>query len=293
MKSTDWAGCFLRQNKRLQVHSVYHRTVNIYAENRILAFHPDSISLTPLSLALPLHEEEFALLANAVREKKEIQTQWTESQEVQIHIGKYSWNVGKNEVWNPKITGNLNKEQMRLALQQMREVIMRYSHLGGFSDSVFRNKNPKDDLMSGILREKTTMILDVSVRPGKMEELGRIAQEMIGLGVGLTPSGDDFVTGLLLGFLTGTFPFDEEELEDFREMVKRQAMYTNDISRQYLLCACEGEFGENYHQLLRLCKMGQPIAKCLEQIIQTGHTSGLDALNGLAAGWMICCFGED
>ena len=293
MKSTDWAGCFLRQNKRLQVHSVYHRTVNIYAENRILAFHPDSISLTPLSLALPLHEEEFALLANAVREKKEIQTQWTESQEVQIHIGKYSWNVGKNEVWNPKITGNLNKEQMRLALQQMREVIMRYSHLGGFSDSVFRNKNPKDDLMSGILREKTTMILDVSVRPGKMEELGRIAQEMIGLGVGLTPSGDDFVTGLLLGFLTGTFPFDEEELEDFREMVKRQAMYTNDISRQYLLCACEGEFGENYHQLLRLCKTGQSISKCLEQIIQTGHTSGLDALNGLAAGWMICCFGED
>lgn len=293
MKSTDWAGCFLRQNKRLQVHSVYHRTVNIYAENRILAFHPDSISLTPLSLALPLHEEEFALLANAVREKKEIQTQWTESQEVQIHIGKYSWNVGKNEVWNPKITGNLNKEQMRLALQQMREVIMRYSHLGGFSDSVFRNKNPKDDLMSGILREKITLLLDVSVRPGKMEELGRIAQEMIGLGVGLTPSGDDFVTGLLLGFLTGTFPFDEEELEDFREMVKRQAMYTNDISRQYLLCACEGEFGENYHQLLRLCKMGQPIAKCLEQIIQTGHTSGLDALNGLAAGWMICCFGED
>ncbi len=293
MKSTDWAGCFLRQNKRLQVHSVYHRTVNIYAENRILAFHPDSISLMPLSLALPLHEEEFALLANAVREKKEIQTQWTESQEVQIHIGKYSWNVGKNEVWNPKITGNLNKEQMRLALQQMREVIMRYSHLGGFSDSVFRNKNPKDDLMSGILREKITLLLDVSVRPGKMEELGRIAQEMIGLGVGLTPSGDDFVTGLLLGFLTGTFPFDEEELEDFREMVKRQAMYTNDISRQYLLCACEGEFGENYHQLLRLCKMGQPIAKCLEQIIQTGHTSGLDALNGLAAGWMICCFGED
>lgn len=293
MKSTDWAGCFLRQNKRLQVHSVYHRTVNIYAENRILAFHPDSISLTPLSLALPLHEEEFALLANAVREKKEIQTQWTESQEVQIHIGKYSWNVGENEVWNPKITGSLNKEQMRLALQQMREVIMRYSHLGGFSDSVFRNKNPKDDLMSGILREKITLLLDVSVRPGKMEELGRIAQEMIGLGVGLTPSGDDFVTGLLLGFLTGTFPFDEEELEDFREMVKRQAMYTNDISRQYLLCACEGEFGENYHQLLRLCKMGQPIAKCLEQIIQTGHTSGLDALNGLAAGWMICCFGED
>ena len=293
MKSTDWAGCFLRQNKRLQVHSVYHRTVNIYAENRILAFHPDSISLTPLSLALPLHEEEFALLANAVREKKEIQTQWTESQEVQIHIGKYSWNVGKNEVWNPKITGNLNKEQMRLALQQMREVIMRYSHLGGFSDSVFRNKNPKDDLMSGILREKITLLLDVSVRPGKMEELGRIAQEMIGLGVGLTPSGDDFVTGLLLGFLTGTFPFDEEELEDFREMVKRQAMYTNDISRQYLLCACEGEFGENYHQLLRLCKTGQSISKCLEQIIQTGHTSGLDALNGLAAGWMICCFGED
>ena len=293
MKSTDWAGCFLRQNKRLQVHSVYHRTVNIYAENRILAFHPDSISLTPLSLALPLHEEEFAFLANAVREKKEIQTQWTESQEVQIHIGKYSWNVGKNEVWNPKITGSLNKEQMRLALQQMREVIMRYSHLGGFSDSVFRNKNPKDDLMSGILREKTTMILDVSVRPGKMEELGRIAQEMIGLGVGLTPSGDDFVTGLLLGFLTGTFPFDEEELEDFREMVKRQAMYTNDISRQYLLCACEGEFGENYHQLLRLCKTGQSIAKCLEQIIQTGHTSGLDTLNGIAAGWMICCFGED
>ena len=293
MKSTDWAGCFLRQNKRLQVHSVYHRTVNIYAENRILAFHPDSISLTPLSLALPLHEEEFAFLANAVREKKEIQTQWTESQEVQIHIGKYSWNVGKNEVWNPKITGSLNKEQMRLALQQMREVIMRYSHLGGFSDSVFRNKNPKDDLMSGILREKITLLLDVSVRPGKMEELGRIAQEMIGLGVGLTPSGDDFVTGLLLGFLTGTFPFDEEELEDFREMVKRQAMYTNDISRQYLLCACEGEFGENYHQLLRLCKTGQSISKCLEQIIQTGHTSGLDALNGLAAGWMICCFGED
>lgn len=293
MKSTDWAACYLRKNRSLQVHSVYHRTVNIYAENRILAFHPKSIPLTPLSLSLPMKDEMFSSFAEAVKKEKAIKTEYKKSGELFLYVGYDCWNVGETETWNPVIEGRLNKEQMRLALPQIREIVMRYSVLGGFSDSVFRNKNPEDDLMSKILREKTTMLLDVSVRPGKMEELSRIAGEMIGLGVGLTPSGDDFVTGLLFGFLTGTFPFDEEEREEFLELVREQAKYTNDISRQYLLCACEGEFGENYHQLLRLCKTGNSILECLEQIIQTGHTSGLDTLNGIAAGWMICCFGEE
>lgn len=135
---------------------------------------------------------------------------------------------------------------------------------------------------------------------------------LIGLGPGLTPSGDDFLTGILLAFSLqksiGTYiktgirtdirknigTEQDRERVITKELNKKQKQIckvvnenlerTNDISKEYLLCAMENRFGELYHELQEQLYCGNVQQDIFRKIVHTGHSSGLDTLNGLAVG---------
>ena len=135
---------------------------------------------------------------------------------------------------------------------------------------------------------------------------------LIGLGPGLTPSGDDFLTGMLLAFSLqksiGTYIKtglrtnirkniaieQDREIAITKELDKKQKQIckvvnenlerTNDISKEYLLCAIENRFGELYHELQEQLYCGNVQQDIFRKIVHTGHSSGLDTLNGLAVG---------
>lgn len=131
---------------------------------------------------------------------------------------------------------------------------------------------------------------------------------LIGLGPGLTPSGDDFLTGMLLAFSLqksiGTYiktgirknigMEQDREIVITKELDKKQKQIckvvnenlerTNDISKEYLLCAIENRFSELYHKLQEQIYCGNVQQDIFRKIVHTGHSSGLDTLNGLAVG---------
>ena len=117
-----------------------------------------------------------------------------------------------------------------------------------------------------------------------LEGLKRAVAAMIGLGVGLTPSGDDFLVGLLLALSVGLPGRMEPVLEELKAHIRRFSGGTNDISRQYLLCACRGEYSLRLHELLQAGAEGKGIRTALEKTAEIGHSSGVDTLNGLLAG---------
>lgn len=108
----------------------------------------------------------------------------------------------------------------------------------------------------------------------------------IGRGLGLTPSGDDCITGIcaVLSALEGA---DQAFLHNLRSyMDERGRERTTHIALEYLLYATENKF---HSHLLQLCYVldnprGSEFLKALEELKEIGHTSGTDTLVGMLIG---------
>ncbi len=112
---------------------------------------------------------------------------------------------------------------------------------------------------------------------------------LIGLGPGVTPSGDDFLIGYLaaLWSTAGRGPQRRAFLSAIGAQIAQLAAHTNTISRAYLLHAGGGDVSEWLAALIQAIGAGktpaavQPLAA---RAIQVGHTSGADSVTGLLAG---------
>jgi hypothetical protein len=112
---------------------------------------------------------------------------------------------------------------------------------------------------------------------------------LIGLGSGLTPSGDD----LLIGYLTGlwcTVQNSAERMQFISNLGKeviQLSHQTNDISRTYLYHAAQGQVSSRLADLAEaICRGDSSDLICtkVESAMRVGHTSGMDAVTGLLAG---------
>ena len=107
------------------------------------------------------------------------------------------------------------------------------------------------------------------------------AQMLVGLGPGLTPSGDDYLGGLLIALNALERRPQARALWRWLEpRLKR----TSAISAAHLAAAAEGEGHEALHACLEaLASRGADWTQTLDRVGNVGHVSGWDALAGIAA----------
>ena len=111
-----------------------------------------------------------------------------------------------------------------------------------------------------------------------MAELATAVAQLAGLGPGLTPAGDDFLLGLLLG-LWATRP--EAEVVKLGELVLETAVSrTTQLSATWLKAAAQGEATMAWHRLVDALLAGNGYQLPLNRILDTGATSGIAALLG-------------
>jgi len=112
---------------------------------------------------------------------------------------------------------------------------------------------------------------------------------LIGLGSGLTPSGDDLLVGYLAG-LWCTVRGKSERVQFISSLGKtiiRLSRKTNDISRTYLYHAVRGQVSSLLANLAEaICRGENPehLLEIAEAAMRVGHTSGMEAVTGLLAG---------
>jgi hypothetical protein len=113
-----------------------------------------------------------------------------------------------------------------------------------------------------------------------------LVQALVGLGEGLTPSGDDFLVGLLAvlhmtGFLSCSAGSSVHE--QFCQCVR---LGTSQLSGEFLRCAFTGHFAEPLVMLVRA--LGAPDTDTwpahAAALATVGHSSGVDAMVGIALG---------
>jgi hypothetical protein len=112
---------------------------------------------------------------------------------------------------------------------------------------------------------------------------------LIGLGTGLTPSGDDFLVGYLAGLWCTTRGIIErvEFLLSLGKAVPRLSRRTNDISRTYLFHAARGQVSNRLAALAEAICRGERSSRLFEaaeSAMSVGHTSGMEAVAGLLIG---------
>ena len=111
--------------------------------------------------------------------------------------------------------------------------------------------------------------------------LERDAERLIGLGPGFTPSGDDFLGGMLVALRACARAPQAQSL--WRWLEPLLATRTSAISAAHLAAAAQGEAHEALHPCLQLLFGGAGSWEpALEQVSRVGHCSGWDALAGAA-----------
>jgi Protein of unknown function (DUF2877) len=107
------------------------------------------------------------------------------------------------------------------------------------------------------------------------------AQGLIGLGPGLTPSGDDYLGGVLIAL--HQFGRQSQARSLWRWLEPRLSQ-TSAISAAHLAAAAQGEGHEALHDCLHaLCDVTADWATVLARLDEVGHCSGWDSLAGVIA----------
>lgn len=153
---------------------------------------------------------------------------------------------------------------------------------------------------SGNLRNSTSPLIDAGIeqvrrllplcRRGNLQSVLQLADQLIGLGPGLTPSGDDFIGGLIfMSFhLNATYPAERWwGSGDIGGLLARSELMTTQISHVLLTDLAEGQSHASLHDLtdaLLTDSEGFVASRHVGHVTAIGHGSGWDMLTGMLAG---------
>jgi hypothetical protein len=107
-----------------------------------------------------------------------------------------------------------------------------------------------------------------------------ITSKVAGLGIGLTPAGDDFV----IGAIYAAWIIHPSEIAEtlVKEVAETAAPLTTSLSAAWLRSAGQGEVGILWHQFFEALISSNPVQvqNAMHRILATGETSGADAWAG-------------
>jgi hypothetical protein len=110
---------------------------------------------------------------------------------------------------------------------------------------------------------------------------------LAGLGFGLTPSGDDYLLGVMASLWLTRNTSSLEEIAQFA------CKKTTSLSAAFLKAASKGEFAECWHRLALaiLSQETKPVQDAISEFAQIGAYSGRDALSGFTTHFLESRFG--
>ncbi len=127
--------------------------------------------------------------------------------------------------------------------------------------------------------------LQQALQEGHPADIANNLEAILGLGAGLTPSGDDLTAGYLLALTRwGHALAPGLEINALaQDVVQRAYRKSTTLSANLIECASQGQANERLILALDGIMSGHPDAlTCADYLSGWGHTSGLDSLAGMA-----------
>lgn len=257
-----------------KVHSVYRKTINVSLNGRLLAIQALHSPLSPLSLITSLTENEMnfpGLTPGApvsFDSHKIIVTSDTGSISFSCkNACRYDLNLAM------QLPDTITHTQIAYLTRQIRESLA-VCPSDGFAPLFLSGTDKSSVILTAAAAHISSCAK--AYTSCDYQKAASLLCRLTGLGPGLTPSGDDFLCGVLAGLI-----LTRKELHPFTtaliRTIKANLENTNDISAAFLTCAADGLFSLPVIRLAGLPDSGL-ISSLFREI---GHSSGLDTLCGV------------
>ena len=188
-----------------------------------------------------------------------------------LHLGSARVDLREVALWSPHI----GRQPAHLRPAQALRIISGIHRPDGGAIS------QAERIAQGTIRALLPRLAKEVAYTGVEAHIRAILEEMIGLGPGLTPAGDDAVLGFLAAmWIWGGTRVPVARMAVIVDEVARTA--THRLSRAWLRAAGEGKFAEPWHLLARAVARGDEagLQESARRILETGATSGAFALDG-------------
>lgn len=300
--STRLLEVFSRGEKHGKIHSHFENATNLEMEDGyIFNLLPEKSSPNPRSLILP--ETEWAVYVHhlpsvgeevLVREKR-------------LEILDRGLNVefGATESWNPlpSLPGRpLKIGEIRINLDLLQEVLCADMRHGGkeslFAERLYHlfeaieykalSKDSRKLFRDRISKASEELLFHIG--NGQFVNVLRDIDKLVGMGPGLTPSGDDVLTGVMGAgaFYSLAFPAMSFEIRSLNSQIAERAFKRTTVFGQIMLSdASRGEVVQSLGVLLQtlLCrKEDGSLPKKAREVMALGESSGKDMLSGVILG---------
>lgn len=259
--AVDWS----QRGVFFPIHSIFKRVVNIKTPKGLISVVTNSIGKSASYIVID-------------QEKNFLEVGIDSGDLVKIDGNALIFNsividINNAQVWNDTVDNNFRWEKSKINLENIKALkssIDRYNQ----NNSAWKKLHSDRDFKERIKNLK-----------GKNPS--EAVKGLIGLGPGLTPTGDD----VLLGFLSIVNTCDDFILarEAFINELLSNLKYTSDISGYFLKMAAENHYHEYVQDLIYSMVIGLPESVCIsvKKLLSIGATSGADIATGMYLGFSI------
>lgn len=259
------------------VHSVFKRTINMMSLNdgHLYTFACKEIDNAPNTLVLNCATMENLPAAVNDRIYSDGRVIWIGSAQGISFSEALPWETKLPDY--PQKTDGIKKNSAYVE-QRIREG----GKAGGIKPLV--NQTTPFEQEIRVMLTKNTELLGFHLATGDLSKALGCAQSLLGLGPGLTPSGDDYLTGMIAVFMVNDHPI--PEFQQFgRDVAMLAKTATNVISYSAIEQASNGKVRESISQLITFLLTGEEeFLNAIDEVLKIGSSSGTDIALGIVAG---------
>ena len=274
----------LRHGATGRVHSVFERSAYLSIRNQLVCFGPSTLGNGPLNLLCetwPCRGAGRAALrvCDPVRADRHV-----------VQVGRdLTVLLTGAEVWSPRPIGEWDRHRLCVGLAALDgalpKALVKQDLEQGLAPLLCASHECADDEPPVLRAARVTarelgcwVAKSMAGRPHNVDT--ETITSLIGLGPGLTPSGDDFLGGALIAL--ALLREDALRLSLWQTVQPFLPALSNDISATHLAAAASGLGNGTLHDLLGAVIMGRVdlVPIYVRAVASIGHTSGLDAMAG-------------
>ena len=241
----DW----MANSRQPKVLHVFDEVCNLMNERReVLSLVTADIGNGPFSL----------VVENSVLFTKHLDVHSKVSiEDNQLKIGDLVISFARAQMWNPKPNWEGLRNKKNQVFEQLAPLQVEHDN-----DAILQFSN----------------LLALSVIKVDIPSVKNTATKLAGLGIGLTPAGDDFLMGAV--YAAWIIHPHEVAKNITEEIANVAAPLTTTLSGAWLKSAAKGEAGELWHDFFVALIEDKNLYLPMSKILSVGETSGSDALTG-------------
>jgi hypothetical protein len=283
---------FFNENKNLEevgkIHSIYSRTIN-FLDNKdnMYTIGSKNIDNSPFTLRIDNRNISFEDLDLEEGNRLfKIDNSLIIEDKVRIDLGSNCI------LWNPNVEKrrDLNRNLIMENIGYFDDFILKKGSNGGCRYFYLENHLKVKTHIPGLIEKELSRRIEVfldALKDGNIDEVK--INSLIGFGIGLTPSGDDFLTGFLSVLNIISTDYSNKIKRKLINLIDIDKIATTDVSKQMLSITLRGESREYILNFINafLDEDKKQFLLFLERLLNIGSSSGTDLAVGVVTAFIL------